>query len=383
MIVPSIPDNEELRLKDLYYYDILDTEAESDFNDLLEIASEKYNCPIVAISFIDRGRQWFKAKKGLDVDETPRDVSFCGHAILEEKPLIVNDASKDARFSDNPLVLEHNIKFYAGVPIVSQQGFHLGTVCVIDKVAKDFSQEQTTVLKIISNQVSKLIELRLKNKLLKQSMEEQIELEKSMMRKTISRYDQEKLVISNEIQENIAQSLAATNFYLELSKKSDSRRDELIEESKRNISNVVNQLRKLSVTITPSTLQNLSLKFLIEDQVVSFQRSRNIYVDYTYKGAQQVNNTIAICVYRAIQEQLENIASHSKADVIKIDLEVGKEDVILQIDDNGTDFKIAEFKKGVGLNAVISRIESFGGNVLIRQNKNNGFNLNVRIPLKP
>ncbi len=382
MIAPGIPPNEELRLKDLYYYDILDSEGEQDFNDLLEIASEKYNCPIAAISFIDRGRQWFKAKKGFGLNETSREISFCGHTILQDGPFIVNDASLDERFFDNPIVTKHNFKFYAGVPIVSQQGYNLGSVCIIDREAKNLTAEQATVLTIISNQVSKLIELRLKNRLLIKQMEEKLELERSMMRKTVSRYDEEKLEISNEIQENIAQSLAATNFYLELAKKSETRRDELIDESKVNISKVVNQLRELSVAITPSTLQNLSLKFLVEDQVMKFSKANNVEVDYTYKGSQQVSNTIAICIYRAIQEQFDNVAKHSNADKISLEIEVLNGNVTLVIDDNGTGFSLNRFKKGVGLNAVISRIEAIGGKVNILENDHHGFNFRVNIPIR-
>lgn len=159
------PPNEEMRLEALRGFEILDTPAEKAYDDLVRLASYICETPIAAVSFIDRDRQWFKAKVGLEVPETKRDLAFCAHAILTpDDTLIVPDASLDARFSDNPLVTgDPKIRFYAGVPLVTENGLGLGTLCVIDHIPKVLSAAQTKALRVLRNQVIRELELHKKN----------------------------------------------------------------------------------------------------------------------------------------------------------------------------------------------------------------------------
>jgi signal transduction histidine kinase len=128
-----VPFNEASRLKTLEKYGILDTKPEPAFDQLTDLVGETFGAPTVLISILDGERQWFKSTVGLDVDETPRDVAFCAHAILEDGPLVVLDAKEDVRFHKNLLVTgEPFIRFYAGAPLITPEGFRLGTLCVID-----------------------------------------------------------------------------------------------------------------------------------------------------------------------------------------------------------------------------------------------------------
>lgn len=162
MIAPRKTDKESDRLKALKSYQILDSLPEIEYDDLTKIASQICNVPITLISLIDHDRQWFKSKVGLNADETSREISFCGHAILDPlKPLIVEDASKDIRFIDNPLVTgAPNIAFYAGIPLVDHDGFELGTLCAIDEKPRQLNSEQIESLQALGRQVVQLLELR-------------------------------------------------------------------------------------------------------------------------------------------------------------------------------------------------------------------------------
>jgi len=156
-----IPVNEEQRLRSLHGLQILDTLPEEDFDDLTTLASQIVGAPIALISLVDRDRQWFKSKFGWDIDQTSRSVSFCAHAILGDTIFEVEDATKDARFSGNPLVTgQPGIRFYAGIPLTSSEGENVGTLCTIDQIPRTLDEGQRRGLTIIARQVMAQIELR-------------------------------------------------------------------------------------------------------------------------------------------------------------------------------------------------------------------------------
>ena len=156
-----IPENEAARLEALRQYQILDTDPGESFNDLTRLAAYICDTPIALITLVDQHRQWFKARVGLRQKETSRDLSFCAYAILQDGPLIVPDATKDERFRDNPFVTSDPlIRFYAGSPLMSPEGFKSGTLCVIDNKPKNLSPKQIAALKILGNQVITQLDLR-------------------------------------------------------------------------------------------------------------------------------------------------------------------------------------------------------------------------------
>jgi two-component system NtrC family sensor kinase len=162
---PEIPSNEEARLRQLIAYDVLDTESELAFDDITKLASIICGVPIAVVSLVDRDRQWFKSHHGLDAIETPRDISFCGHAIHDKSVLKVVDAALDPRFFDNPLVADGpKIRFYAGAPLVTPAGLAIGTLCVLDDKPGDLTAEQTEALESLARQVIHLFELRIKSR---------------------------------------------------------------------------------------------------------------------------------------------------------------------------------------------------------------------------
>ncbi|EMK3304585.1 sensor domain-containing diguanylate cyclase [Vibrio vulnificus] len=143
MQTPEKPDNEPQRIADLHSLHILDTAAEERFDRITRIARRLFDVPIALVSLVDEDRQWFKSCIGLNASETPRDISFCGHAILGTDTLIVEDASLDARFADNPLVTgEPHIRFYAGVPLMFEHSSCLGTLCIIDSKPRTLNEDE-------------------------------------------------------------------------------------------------------------------------------------------------------------------------------------------------------------------------------------------------
>src|SRR5438034_1374607 len=156
-----IPLNEVKRLKVLWQYDVLDTVPEEVFDDLTELAARICEAPIALITLVDEDRQWFKSKVGVTINETSRDISFCGHAIGQSELFIVADAIKDERFAHNPLVTsDPKIRFYAGAPLITPDGHALGTLCVIDKVPRELRPDQKSALRVLARHVMTQLELR-------------------------------------------------------------------------------------------------------------------------------------------------------------------------------------------------------------------------------
>jgi len=157
----AIPANEAQRVAALRAFEILDTAQEQVFDDLTALAANICEAPTALISLVDEDRQWIKSKVNFSCEQTSRDVSFCAHAILEPELLIVRDALADERFAANPLVTrEPNIRFYAGSPLITSDGYALGTLCVIDYVARELSAVQEHALQVLSRQVVELLEHR-------------------------------------------------------------------------------------------------------------------------------------------------------------------------------------------------------------------------------
>lgn len=148
MKCPEFPVGEPFRVQALEALSLLDSAPETDFDNLVELGRSLFRVPICLVSLVDKDRQWFKARVGLDATETPRDISFCGHAILDREVLVVLDATKDERFHDNPLVVGGpEIRFYAGAPISLPNGYNIGTVCIISpEVRESFTEVEARQL---------------------------------------------------------------------------------------------------------------------------------------------------------------------------------------------------------------------------------------------
>lgn len=161
MLAAQIPENEKQRLNALYNYHILNSVADIAFNEVVELTAEVCAAPIALITLVDESRQWFKAKVGLDIEQTERSIAFCAHAILKNNILVVNDTLDDERFFDNPLVTKFPfIRFYAGAPLITDEGCGLGTLCVIDQRPRQLEISQLKALSVLRTHVMTLLKMR-------------------------------------------------------------------------------------------------------------------------------------------------------------------------------------------------------------------------------
>jgi GAF domain-containing protein len=167
----STPAVEAARIAALNRYAILDSEPEESFDDLVVLAAHVCKTPIALLSLVDDHRQWFKSKVGVEASETPKEISVCAHAIQQQDLFIVPDMRADARFRENPLVVgEPHIRFYAGAPLVNEDGFALGALCVVDREPRELDEEQKAALQSLSRLALRQMELRKNLQMLKEAL---------------------------------------------------------------------------------------------------------------------------------------------------------------------------------------------------------------------
>jgi len=185
-MVAAKPVNEAGRVAALEKYAILDTDPEQSFDDLTLLASFICKTPIALISLVDEDRQWFKSRVGLDAKETSRDIAFCSTAILQSDVFVVPDALKDDRFRDNPLVVsDPHIRFYAGAPLINEDGYALGTLCVVDRAPRELAPDQKEALKALSRLVLAQLEFRRNLLLLKETLTDRTREEHERQRELV------------------------------------------------------------------------------------------------------------------------------------------------------------------------------------------------------
>ena len=330
---------ESKRLKELYEYNILDTIEEQEYDEITYIASVICETPIALISLLDDKRQWFKSHLGIEVRETPVEYAFCAHAIQKPNEVfIINDSRQDERFKNNPLVKDKpNVIFYAGIPLVNQNGFALGTLCVIDNQPKELNSKQLNALKYLSNQVIRLLEDRRKNLYL-----EKINLELGDQNKELDKFAR---VAAHDLKSPLASitgllSLLKEEYVDKLDKDAIEYIDLSIKSSSL-LSKMIDGILEYSraSNLLKAQKETLEIKTTIKEIMSLFDSNKDVIFELDIESHHIViNKTI-------LEQILLNLISNaikynqSKIVEIKIKFHLENEFYILSIKDNGLGIK--------------------------------------------
>lgn len=380
MKCPKLPPNEASRIAELKKYNLLDTLSEDDFDNITKLIAAVCEVPVALITLLDTDRTFFKSHYGIDFNQSPRNTSFCGHAILHDGDVfIVENSKEDIRFYDNPLIENSNVQFYAGAPLVNHKGFKLGTLCVFDFKPRKLTEIQITSLKALAKQVVNLIELRKKNK--------QLEDYQNELYNRNNRLSSFAHVVSHDLKSPLANIISLTQILKEAEKSNLSNDSkiylEYIEESSLTLRNYINGILQFykadELLATQKEDVDLSLLFeeikeiLITDDTV-FKYPNNCKLKNVNKAAltqifiNLIDNSLKYNLnekrYIAIDyKQLDEFHKFEiKDNGMGIDLGV-QEEIFSLFKTNGIKDRNGKEGTGIGLATVKSLVSKLGGSI--------------------
>ncbi|APG59667.1 sensor histidine kinase [Christiangramia salexigens] len=402
MLRPAVPSNEERRLEAIKKLDILDSLPEETYDSITVLASQICKTPIALISILDSNRNWFKSKVGTDVPQSDREISFCGHAILKPENLFeVPNTLTDERFKDNPLTFSENggVRFYAGVPIKDDDGYAIGTLCVLDTKEHHLDESQKVALKALAKQVELLFEYRKKNKSL-EKMKDQLDENNRVLREFAS-------TVSHDLKMPLANMILTADV---LKAKYSSKLDQegvnyltYLKHSGLTLSDYINGLldHYSSGNINSEKPQEFFLNDMLEDIIDLLQIDQNCEINLPDNNLRIEGNSAALG--QIFMNLISNSLKYNNSDkiVIEIDCTENREFFNFTISDNGIGIpkdkqkyifdlftiiadKDRQGKKGhgIGLSTVKKLVESLGGNIRISSEEGQGtlFEFSIKRP---
>jgi len=374
---------EEERLQELDTYSILDTLPEKDYDDITAIASQLCNTKISLISLLDDKRQWFKSHHGLEARETPKMYAFCAHAINKpDMALVVEDARTDKRFHDNPLVTdEPNVVFYAGTPLISENGLPLGTLCVIDNKPKQLTKHQLESLESLGRQVMNILNLR------------KTKLNLEIKNKELDRFA---YIAAHDLKSPLANISAISRLFLEENKSSINEQGmemiHLLDKSASKLSTLIDGLLKYSRS--ENVLKDKSIVELEQLQLeISELFSQYKGVSIRLKSKMKTLKINKTAIDQILINLVSNAVKYNDKEQTEIEIGVVSKDTHYEfyVEDNGPGIPL-EFQNevfemfktlkpedrfghqgsGIGLASVKKMVEKCGGTIRIRSQANEG-----------
>ncbi len=392
MIHPALPENEEKRLQAVRDLNILDTFSEDTFDSITTIASQICGMPVALITVLDEKRNWFKSRLGTDLSQSPRETSFCGHAILDPKNILeIPNASLDVRFSDNPMVTDKKagVKFYAGVPLLDPEGYPLGTLCVLDSKENRLNENQKKALKALGKQVEVLYQYRKKNKDLEE-IKNALDENNRVLREFASTVSHDlKMPLANMI-------LTADVLKAKYSSQLDKEGIEYLNYLKQSGLTLNDYIKGLldhysNSSIHPENHQDFFLNDLLEDIIDLLQINENCEINLPDNNLKIHGNNAALgqIFMNLISNSLKY--NHNEKIIIDIDCTENREFFNFSISDNGIGIpkekqqfifdlfttvaqKDRQGRKGhgIGLSTVKKLVGSMGGSIKITSEEGKG-----------
>ncbi|PZD78206.1 ATP-binding protein [Mesonia sp. K7] len=393
-MLPKVLLSERERLKALKSYKILDTASEKEYDDIAKLATQICDVPIALISFIDKNRQWFKAKEGFDEQETPRDISFCTYAIEQKNDVLeIQNALFDDRFKHNSLVTsdETPVIYYLGQKLIDENGFSLGTLCVIDHKPRKLTNAQKEAIAILAKQVVQLLKLRKKNRELKKTKKKLVE-KNNLLRDFAG-------TVSHDIKMPLSNIIMISDILKEKYNKSDDKESleyyNYLKNSCFHLSDYIDSLLEYYETDTEKGIVNNKAKekfdihHLLEDIIDLLQIKNNCHINLPEKNMELFANKSAL--EQILLNLIGNSLKYNNKETAEVNIDCWEDikSYYFSVSDNGMGIPKENFKKifnlfetggytdknnkkgnGIGLSTVKKLVKKMGGKITVSSEVN-------------
>jgi len=402
MIYPKIPANERERLEALKNYSLLDTAPEKEYDEITFLAALICQCPISLVSLIDEQRVWFKSHYGLNEQFAPREMSFCAHAITNQNQMmIVEDARTDERFFDNPFVTgETNIVFYAGIPLVTSEGFALGVLCILDHKPRELTKSQSEALQFLGNQLLRLFEARKLTFQLKQQM--------SSLEKQNKGLNEFARIAAHDMKSPLNNITQLTDL-LQMAYKDGSNTDpdisvQMIKQASVKLTRMIDGILEYSknIKLLSENKKEFNLNTSIRDVLTLLQIDNQTQINI------DISETLIIFTHKTAFEQIMlNLISNAirysdkLQKIINISGHITRDQIKIHVIDNGRGIRAEDKEKifglfetyevsdtngisgtGIGLATVLWLIDELGGSINVHSIFGEGSDFEVCLPLQ-
>lgn len=372
---------EEARLSALRNYDILDTPPDERFDRVARLAKRWFDVPIVLISFLDEEREWFKTAIGMDQREISREIAFCEYTVRNHAVMVVEDATEDPRFADNPLVTEHpGLRFYAGAPLITPDDYSLGALCVLDTTARSCAPDDLDVLKDLAGIVSDELELRAAYK----KVEERTQQAESLAEALTQAEESERRRLSQLLHDDLQQVLHSARMRIETFRENNSfseSKSKRVAQIETKIGEALEITRTLSSQFAPPIGKN-SLRDALDWLAMKMQETQGLSVSVRARGPAVVtNDALKTLLFRLVRELLFNVVKHADTNQAEVLLVEGRDHLRVVVEDEGKGFDPEkEVEGGYGLANIRDRIEVMGGTVRINSQPGAGTRVVIEVP---
>jgi signal transduction histidine kinase len=374
---------EHARIAAVRRYGILDTPRDGAFDRVTELAARLFNVPISIVSIVDEDRIWFKSRHGIDVAQVGRDPGLCASAILQDGALVVADAAVDPSVLANPLVAgELGLRFYAGAPLRTWDGHSLGTMCVIDKKPREFSERDVATLEQLAAIVVHELELRLATRKVVESERQSRALEAA--RRGLEAAEHERTRWARELHDETLQSLGALHMLLVAWLANPNDADQTITDAADLVQNEIVTLRHLIKELRPAVLDQAGLEAALESLAWRLRIVDGLEVSFHLEMAHDgpaLGAESESTLYRFVQEALANVAKHAAADSVEVTIRTNGRSIEASVRDDGVGFDAGLNSDGFGLLGMRERAMLAGGNLEVRTARGAGTTLRFVIPL--
>jgi signal transduction histidine kinase len=379
-----IPPDEEARLAAVRRYDILDTPFETAFDRITLLAARLFNTPIAIVSIVDNDRVWFKSRQGLDLQQVERLPGLCASAILQNDPLILTDASVDPIALAHPIVAgQSGLRFYAGAPLTTADGHNVGTICVMDKNPRDFSDEDAATLQQLAEIVIHELELRIATRAAVDQEREGRALESA--RRALEAAEHERTRWARELHDETLQNLGALHMLLVAGLSDRELLDVTVNEAADLVQDEVVKLRHLIAELRPAVLDQAGLEAALESLSHKLSVIDGLEVELNLEISElgeRLDSQDESMLYRAVQEALANVAKHSEARRVEVTVRARERAIEAIIRDDGIGFEADTASSGFGLLGMRERALLVGGELDVQTAPGAGTRVRFLMPLR-